>query len=280
MILAIAVSTGSALQDVAHLDQTAGEGERTDVGQRLVQRVEEHQQELRHRGDRAGDVAQHHDARLLDPPLLPHGDEGNAAPAHVAPERAACVELAAQPPPPRLCVARGQALGHCAHQDAHPVQVAPLEVGQACGFQQLLAELFRLAAGEQQQVALDESRAWSRRYSMQFSSRSAVVRAVRLAQRLDVALHLAQAHAVEDAAGVQVLLGEEADVLDAGRRAPPLPLPSASAARSSSSSICDSDAAAAAAHALAAEAALRRRVATVAGRISASSSGANSSRLK
>ena len=51
---------------------------------------------------------------------------------------------------------------------------------------------------------------------MRFSRRSAAALLIVLAQRLDVALDLAQAHAVEDAAGVQVLLGEEADVLDAG----------------------------------------------------------------
>ena len=75
-------------EDVADFDQAAGEGEGADVLQRLVQRVEEHQQELRHRGDRAGYVAQHHHPRLLDALLLPHGDERHAAPAHVAPERA------------------------------------------------------------------------------------------------------------------------------------------------------------------------------------------------
>ncbi len=141
---------------------------------------------------------------------------GIAAPAHVAPQRAARIQLAAQPPPPRLGVAGGEPLRHRAHQDAHPVQVAPLQVGQAGGFQQFLAELFRLAAGEQQQVAFDQvARLIAQCLDAVLQAVGGSVLVV-LAQRLDVAFHLAQAHAVQDAAGIQVLLGEEADVLDAG----------------------------------------------------------------
>ena len=45
------------------------------------------------------------------------------------------VELAAQPAATRLGVAGGQALRHGADQDAHPVEVAAFEVGEAGGFQ-------------------------------------------------------------------------------------------------------------------------------------------------
>ncbi len=61
-----------------------------------------------------------------------------------------------------------------------------------------------------------KSRTWSRRYSNRCCSRSP--RSTRagssdLALCLDLALQRAQAHAIQDAAGIEILLSEEADVL-------------------------------------------------------------------
>ena len=124
--------------------------------------------------------------------------------------------MAAQPAPPRLRVACRQTLRHRAHQHAHPLQVAAFQVGKARGFQQFLAEFLRLPTGEQQQVAFDQIA------RLVAQSLDAILQPIGsdllvvLAQCLHVALDLTQAHAIEDAAGVEVLLGKEPDVLDAG----------------------------------------------------------------
>ncbi len=207
------------LQDLRHFDQGAGEGEGADVGQRLIDRVHKHQQELRHRGDRSGDVAQHHHPRLFDAFLFPDRDERDAAPAHVPPQRAPRVELPAQTPPPGLRIPSGEFFRHLPHQDAHPVEIASFQVGQACGFQQFLSELFGVALGEQQQVPFHEVADGVTQHlhlAVEELCSSQSLRRPGLSHRLDVAFQRAQAHAVEDTAGVQVFLCEEPDVFDAG----------------------------------------------------------------
>src|SRR3712207_6870107 len=55
----------------ADLHEVAGEGEGAQAGQRLVQRVQEQEQELRHWCDGAADVAKDDQARLFDAAALP-----------------------------------------------------------------------------------------------------------------------------------------------------------------------------------------------------------------
>ena len=257
MILLIACSTGCFSRMSAHFDQRTGERERPDVRQRLIQRVQEHQQELRHRRDRTGDVAQHHHPRLLDALLFPHGDERNAAPAHVPPHRPPRIQLPAQPPPPRLGITRGQLLRHLPHQHAHPIQVAPLEVRQPRATSAVLRETSpsrraRTAAGSVRRSRAPR-RAAARPCLPATCARPQRFRRAGLPHRLHVAFQRAQSHAVQDAPRIKVLLREEADVLDAPPRAPPVSIAAASAARSSLSSNCPSDCAARTAHAVAAD---------------------------
>ena len=130
--------------------------------------------------------------------------------------RAPHVQLPAQPPPPRLRIARRQLLRHRAHQHAHAVQVAPLQIRQPCALQQFLAEPLRLAAREQHQVPFDEvAQRVAQRLDPRFQPAGADDRRVvaALPHRLDLAFQRAQTHAIQDAPRIEILLREEPDVL-------------------------------------------------------------------
>src|SRR5438105_15265021 len=95
------------------------ESKGADVIDDLVQAVDQEQEEIRHPRHRAGDVAQRHDLWPVAMLALPRGEEGDAAPRRVAPQRPAHVKMAAALALARLAVALAKPARDVADQGAH-----------------------------------------------------------------------------------------------------------------------------------------------------------------
>ena len=120
------------------------------------ERVEEKQQELGGRRDRAAHVADRDHLRALDPRVPPRESERDPVVGDVRANRAPRVEAAvlAVELPPR--VAAREALRHPPHDAPHAVEVPGRDVRKAHPLQELLAEPRGRGVRVEGDVALDE----------------------------------------------------------------------------------------------------------------------------
>ena len=195
----------------ADLDQMAGEGERADVVDHLVQAVDQQQEEIRDAGDRTGDVAQRHDPGPVAMLALPGGEEGNAAPGGISSQRAAHVEMAAALALARLRVALAQAAGDLADQRAHLLDLPRLDPGERRVAQNLVAQVFGLLAPIKQQ-RLRDGIAHGFAQAIERGLQPLGQRRIGRGQSVEVVAQALDAHGIEDTTGKDAALGEIADV--------------------------------------------------------------------
>ena len=180
-----------------------------------MQAVEEQQEEAGDGGDGAADVADRDHARAVDPALLPDRLERHAVIGDVGAQHPANIELAAFGGTTAAAVLGGEPFGHAPDDPVHAGEVAGLEAAQARLRQHLVAQAVGCGHAVDLVLPFDESAGLAKQrrprlfQGVGFGLR---VRRALAAQRGDPPFQGAQAHFVEDTAGIDAALGEDLDV--------------------------------------------------------------------
>src|SRR4051794_30598921 len=111
-----------------------------------MQAMDQEQEEIRDARDRARDIADRDDLRLVAMPALPGGEKRHAAPGGVAAKRAADVEMAATLSLARLGIALAQAARDLPDQRAHLFDLSRVDARQRRVAQHLVAQILRFLA--------------------------------------------------------------------------------------------------------------------------------------
>src|SRR5882724_3106969 len=129
------------IEDVADLDEMAGEGERAHVVDHLMQAVDQQQKEVGHLRHRSRDIADRHDLRPVAVAALPRGEEWDATPGGVAPKRPPDVEMPAALALAGLAVTLAQPSRDGADQGLHLLDLPALEARERRVAQDFMAEV-------------------------------------------------------------------------------------------------------------------------------------------
>ncbi len=203
-------------QHLADLDEVAGKGERAHIRHHLVQAVDQQQEEIRHLGHRARDIADRHDLGPVTPTAFPGGEEGNAAPGDVAADRAANVEMTAALALARLAVALAQPARDLADQCAHLLDLPWLQLIEWRVAQDLVAQLFLFFAPVQQQ-RLGDAIANIVAQRLHRLCQPLGLGGIAHRQRIEIVAQTLDAELIEDLVGINPALGEIADLGQVGR---------------------------------------------------------------